>query len=70
MRIMNKDELVESTWLSPREAELYIEKVDNGSSIREAGRNIGMSEGQATSTWSSIKGKAEKSERTASVLDL
>lgn len=66
---MDKDEIVEKTWLSPREAELYL-KVEEGMSIRDAGEEIGMGEGQATSTWTQIKNKVQKSERTSDLIDL
>ncbi len=66
---MNKEEIVEKTWLSPREAELYL-KVQEGFSVRDAGEEIGMGEGQATSTWTNINRKFKKSQETADLLEL
>jgi hypothetical protein len=67
---VNKQDLVNNTWLSPREAELYLKIRETDLSIRDAGKEIGMKEGQSTGTWSSIRNKVKKSKETAKLLEL
>lgn len=67
---MNKEELSEKTWLSERQAELYLLKSEDGLSITDAAEEMDIARGNASEKWSAIKEKFRKSERTLDLLDL
>jgi DNA-binding CsgD family transcriptional regulator len=66
---MDKEEIVEKTWLSPREAELYLLKKE-GKSLSDAAEEMGTTRGSVSSQWASLKQKIKKSQETADLLEL
>lgn len=57
--------LVETTALSYREAELYLLKTDEGMTLEEAAGEMGISEGTVRGKWGRIKDKISEAEATA-----
>lgn len=56
-------EIVSNTWLSKRQAELYLLK-DQGFSTKEAAELIGIEVNAAYTYWSKVKDKVRKSRET------
>lgn len=69
MKKMDKNKLSENTWLSERQAELYILKSEKNFSITDAAQEMNIGRGNASQKWNAIKQKFRKSKRTVDLLD-
>jgi len=58
-------ELVGTTALSYREAELYLLKTDEGMTLEEAADEMGITEGTVAGKWGRVKDKIREAETTA-----
>ena len=61
--LVDIDQLIESTRLSRRQAELYAWKVKAGLSIKDAAKEMEISEGNASQKWDAVKRKIREAEQ-------
>lgn len=64
-----KNILINTTWLSPREAEVYVlyKEHPDYDHLNEVSDSLQLSEGAVYNYWSSIKDKIQKSRRTQEI---